>query len=299
MVETPKSDFFDERMAMRSLLQTVVGQIDRAGGTLLRSVLSDEQVHAARKDLKRGRATLRLLRRSLGCAAYRRENRQLRDTARCLSALRDPAVLLGTMQRLRALPDGGIASPALRQIAVMLRQERESVRRRLSLPLRRRAVARLESVKGRLLSIEPVVLETGDLAERLAHAYQKARRAFAAARARPDDERLHEWRKQVKYWTDQLQIVLGACKAGEKLADHLGNDHDLALLAVRIRELNLAVPAVLSEDTGRAIDLLLVKRRTFWQRKAFKLAAALFADSPRAVERRLRKRMRRKTLRRC
>ncbi|HEY5866819.1 MAG TPA: CHAD domain-containing protein [Candidatus Tectomicrobia bacterium] len=47
--------------------------------------LSDTAVHEARKQLKKARADLRLLRKALGPQTYAYENRALRDTARPLS----------------------------------------------------------------------------------------------------------------------------------------------------------------------------------------------------------------------
>src|SRR6185437_16474643 len=72
----------------------------------------DESVHEARKDLKRARATLRLLREALGNSTYKRENAAIRDAARPLSEVRDGRVLLDALRSLvkyygptaRALP---------------------------------------------------------------------------------------------------------------------------------------------------------------------------------------------------
>src|SRR5262245_43326502 len=58
-------------------------------------------IHGARKELKRARALLRLLRNAVGDAAYRRANRTLRDVARSLSQARDAAVLLTAIDALQ------------------------------------------------------------------------------------------------------------------------------------------------------------------------------------------------------
>jgi hypothetical protein len=60
----------------------------------------EKGVHAARKDVKRLRALLRLHRGALRNATYRRENHALRDAARELSALRDAHVLVQTVDAL-------------------------------------------------------------------------------------------------------------------------------------------------------------------------------------------------------
>src|SRR5436853_4554026 len=62
--------------------------------------LSDEDIHRARKELKRARAHLRLLRSAIGKTAYRRENARLRDVARPLREVRDAQALLKTVDDL-------------------------------------------------------------------------------------------------------------------------------------------------------------------------------------------------------
>ena len=51
-----------------------------------------EAVHKARKDMKKLRATLKLVRPALGNKAYRRENGRFRDAGRALSDARDAQV---------------------------------------------------------------------------------------------------------------------------------------------------------------------------------------------------------------
>jgi CHAD domain-containing protein len=59
---------------------------------------TDRSVHAARKEMKRARAALRLMRASLGDAAYRRMNGQVRDAARPLTPIRDASVLIRSLE---------------------------------------------------------------------------------------------------------------------------------------------------------------------------------------------------------
>ena len=59
-----------------------------------------EAVHEARKDLKKLRATLKLVRPALGQQAYGRENARFRDAGRALSDVRDAQVLADTLDAL-------------------------------------------------------------------------------------------------------------------------------------------------------------------------------------------------------
>ena len=58
-------------------------------------------VHEARKDLKKLRSVLRLVRDDLGDAVYRSENVRFRDAGRMLSGARDAQVKLETLAALR------------------------------------------------------------------------------------------------------------------------------------------------------------------------------------------------------
>ena len=60
-------------------------RIKSALQTLVPKKSDDDSIHEARKELKKARATLRLLRDALGKKAYKRENTALRDAARPLS----------------------------------------------------------------------------------------------------------------------------------------------------------------------------------------------------------------------
>src|ERR1700744_220986 len=61
---------------------------------------SDHSVHAARKELKKARATLRLVRDALGTSTYKKENAALRDAARPLGEIRDAQVLRDALKSL-------------------------------------------------------------------------------------------------------------------------------------------------------------------------------------------------------
>src|SRR5262249_11482283 len=67
---------------------------------LVKARVSDEDVHRARRSLKKARAALRLMRPGITDAQYRGLNATLRDAARPLSQVRDSKVLLDTLRGL-------------------------------------------------------------------------------------------------------------------------------------------------------------------------------------------------------
>lgn len=105
-----------------------------------------------------------------------------------------------------------------------------------------------------------------------------------AARSRASED-LHDWRKQVKYLWHQLQILepswpglLGELASqAHKLADHLGDDHDLAVLRQKITS---NADAFETQDRD-ALLAMLDRRRKQLQDKAFKLGARMFEEKPR------------------
>src|SRR5687768_8143387 len=111
--------------AVEHVRKAVILHISRARKALRRPALDDDAVHDARKDLKRARSGLRLL-RPLDEAAFRRENMRLRNAGRRLSAVRDDKVLLERVTALLAKEK----QPARRQLLLALRKDLRNDRRR-------------------------------------------------------------------------------------------------------------------------------------------------------------------------
>ncbi len=243
--------------------------------------LSDKAVHAARKSLKKARAMLRLLRPSMGRAAYHRENAALRDIARPLSELRDARVLLQTLEQLARRSRGGRPS-GIRELQRMLRLEHAAVRASL--------LQGDGALVGQLQALREAHHRAGRwrvgrrgwtvLGAGLRRVYGQGRRTLALARTDPAADRLHEWRKQPKYLWHELQVLepLGpavARRAGlaHRLADALGRDHDLWVLRA-------TVAAKVSARAGRRRLIGLIDQRAERLRaQAFALGHALYADT--------------------
>ena len=265
-------------------------QMTDALRALERRPLSDEDVHSARKSLKKARAMLRLLRPAIGDRAYRRENALLRDTARPLSGVRDAKVLLQTLERLEhRLRAPGSPRPA-EELHRILCRERTDLRRELlrgSKPLigelKALREARRRASRWRVGHKGWSILGAG-----LARVYGQARRALCLAESNPAAGTLHEWRKQTKYLWHQLQVLepLGASVAGlaqraHGIADALGEDHDLWVLRARI-----ATGGPARADRRRLLSLI-DRRSTRLRAQALALGRQLYADPGPAFERRL------------
>ncbi len=239
--------------------------------------LSDRAVHGVRKDLKRARAMLRLMRAGLGEREYHQRNAALRDAARHLSAARDSKVLLDTLSNL---PLHG-AAPDLRS---RLRKEhalaRSSLRAEMSSVKRARKI--LRTVRRELPEASEMRCDWRVLQNGLRRVYARARAALAQARLHPTAENLHELRKQTKYLWHQLQALTPARRretpplvaAAHRLSDVLGAEHDLATLRARTFEVPMrsATRARLLSQIDARSDRMLDQATT--------LASHLYRDPP-------------------
>jgi len=268
---------------VRRILQAWVAG---AGDSLHKKKISDANIHDARKQLKRSRAALRLLRGAIGEIAYRRENAALRDTARPLGRARDSKVLIAALDDLVGRYDPGTRSPRLDKFRRVLRQEQTSARQVITTTLAnqlRKALRDLD-MRSRRWNLKNIKGDDWDIiGAGLQRIYRHGRRLMKVAGSR-DTEDLHDWRKQAKYLWHQLQILEPVwpgplrelASQAHKLADHLGDDHDLAVLRAKVTSHSDAFE-------GKDYDALIAvidRRRKQLQNRAFKLGARIYEEKP-------------------
>jgi hypothetical protein len=101
----------------------------------------------------------------------------------------------------------------------------------------------------------------------------------------------------VKYYFLQLELIqplapkrIGATiKRAHKLTDHLGDDHDLALLHEKIAAHTTQPQDAADTTASDTLIEALRRRRAKLQRKAYRLGDALCADKPKQVAKRMKK----------
>ena len=266
----------------------LLGHIEMAVKALRTREPSDEQIHHARKELKRARADLRLLRHTIEQTAYARENAALRDAARPLSGVRDAAVLKETVETVIKSGRSGARRRLLLTVRGALTQAHREARAELRmLNAVKDSVACLVAAAARMRQWQFEQPHTASLYKGLQRIYKQGRAAFTTACADPTNERLHEWRKQVKYLGQSMEVwkahdatgVKRLVKRADKLADLLGDDHDLAVFAERLEQLDSPHPirpAITRDIAGRRIHL---------RKKALKKGHRFFKAKPRAFVR--------------
>jgi CHAD domain-containing protein len=240
-------------------------------------------VHGARKDLKKLRSLLRLVRADLGKERYRAERNRYRDAGRLLSGQRDAEVELTTLTGLSdRYPDEAPATDGLRRA---LEAERERIASDQAADLEQRLEQAAEAIAAGAAEIDAWELATTDFElfrTGLWRSYDRGRDAFRALDADPSDAAVHEWRKLVKDLWYQLRLLRSVWPAGMKgaigaageLADLLGEHHDLA---VSIEGVSARAPAGAGDDT---LIVLARRRQRELLEQALPLGGRLYAEKP-------------------
>ncbi len=268
------------RIAREGLYLAIASLEGSPGGTPSRvaervAEAPDEQVHDARKALKRLRALVRFVRGAVGESTYRATNAALADAAKGVSDARDSAVMIETFARLA---QGAAEANA---IAQSLRRTRTASQKNEGRD-RERAVAIL---RAEIPKVEAWVFREDGfaaLSDGAIAAYRGARRKLRGAR---DGVALHELRKRTKdvqYQTQLLHDVWPAAmkawgKALDELGDRLGEDHDLFLLQERLAT---------KPEGARFIERAEIRRRELVE-ESLPIAARIFAEKPDAYAARL------------
>ena len=261
------------------------------GVAVLREEKADDPVdavHQARKEVKKSRSLLRLVRPALGDRVYRRENRTLRDAARTVAHVRDADVMVETVDALHERFAGQLPEKSYEKLRGRLAKDAEQSRGQVSGELGGELTEGLRAVERRI-DCWPLDDAGWSVArEGISRAYRRGRRAFAKADAEPTTENLHELRKRVKdLWYQERLLrpawpaVLGAqADEAHSLSDLLGDDHDLAVLAERLRD----EPPT---DEADAVLGLIEQRRDELLGQIRALGRRVYAEKPKPFRRRL------------
>jgi CHAD domain-containing protein len=270
----------------RGIARIARGRIDHAIDELEGRTDSspEEAVHEARKDMKKLRAVVRLVRDEIGDNVYQRENACFRDAGQELSGIRDADVMLATLAKLEEeIPEAAVGD---------LRQALEAHKLRTAAGTGGQAsvqVVEILTTARRRIGRWPLDEDGFEaVAGGIERIYRRGRKDFRNASAEPTTENLHEWRKRVKDLWYHLTILRTAwppvmdalADEAHALSEHVGEDHDLAVLLLWAAE--HGPPASAAAIAG-PVD----RRRAELQAGAFELGARLYADKPGAFVRRL------------
>ena len=247
-----------------------------------------KMVHEARKEIKKARSVLRMIRGRISDADYQKANRNLRKVGQAFSPWRDAEVALKTLNKLREDCRKARATRVLDELGEILQKCHDEILRHV--PAVSKIKKKLRAARQRIKKLDLEGLSRSDLICGSQEIYRRGREALQEAELTHAPENLHEWRKRVKDLWHQLRIlrptrpVVGAEFAREmkKLSDFLGADHDLVMLQEAARKAELGKAHL--ELLARQVDL----RRKKLQGAAFELGHRLFAGKPAVFARRIR-----------
>lgn len=244
----------------------------------------EEAVHEARKDLKKIRSTLRLLRPHLGEARFRKENHRYRDVGRVLSQVRDAHILQETLEKLKKhfaaeVPAASLKAAEKKLAERISHSEAAIFGDKEVLPSLAAALRRGEEAFD---TLDLDALDWKRLRRGLRKVFKGGKRAREKALAENSAQAFHEWRKEVKHLRYPIEILepawpetLGTLAAElRKLSDLLGEDHDLH---------------VLDDFLGSAGGLhsLIVRRQKEIRREATSEGERLYSEKARAFAERI------------
>ncbi|HET8813913.1 MAG TPA: CHAD domain-containing protein [Solirubrobacterales bacterium] len=246
-----------------------------------------DAIHGARKDMKKLRTVLRLLRGHLPKRVREEENGRYRDAGRALSASRDAEVKVGTLESLAEhAPD--LPEKAVEVWRQILARDRDAAAHEDRIE---EAITLIEAGRE---GIAGWSLE-GDswkiIGAGLERVHRGGRRALRATEAEPGEANVHEWRKRVKDLRYALEFIKGAwpgplkatAEEAHALTDLLGEHHDLAVLREDLRQRRLG------EEETQALEAVIDARQRQLVSEALPLGRRLYAERPKALDRRLRR----------
>jgi len=263
-------------------------------GSAAANPADEDAIHDCRKRCKKIRGLIRLVRPALDQATYRAANEAFRDAARELSSLRDAQALLATFDSVVAAPT---EPPRLDDFESV---RAELVRRAGAEPDGDDAWASTFERAGDLLRAGHDLVVDADLhadgwgAVRggLAQTYRRGRDALEVVYDDPTPDNFHELRKRAKYSWYHLRLLGPSApaildplaKQFERLAEGLGDAHDLAVLRVQLDD---DPDSFGGEATVHAALELLDQHREKLEHDGVSLAEQLYAEPPKPFARRL------------
>jgi CHAD domain-containing protein len=221
----------------------------------------------------------------------------LRDAGRALSPARDSTVLVKTFEGLVQRAPGKSTRKRLAGLRAQLRDDASRSHAEVARHGLRESGARLRTALQRLDSWPEPAADWKAVRRSLRDSYRKGRRCARCNARQRDGAILHEWRKRAKYLRSQLQALAPVQHASLKsmtdelhyLSDHLGEEHDLAVLGeLARRDGRHPVDATTNKSLQRLID----KRRRKLRKRALQVGLPLYAEKPAHFEARLRRYLR-------
>jgi Uncharacterized conserved protein len=261
---------------------------------------SDTPVHEVRKNLKKARAALRLVRKEIGRGLFREQDHALRDVGRLTSEIRDAEVRLQTVRQFQDIKHRR-GRGAYVKLEGMLMLELENFMAAFA-EWQTQALPMLERAQDNIDCWPLDQFSCQQLRRAVQRTYKGARKALKSAQASPTPENFHRFRKRAKRLWYELRIVRPINPVVlNNLSDDLrtlgrllGRAHDLSFLGDRLRcedgsgngRMRRAGQPAWEREGHNLLALIEVSQGDL-QRGATELAEHFFAERPRDFGERL------------
>ncbi len=279
----------------QQIRQVILGQVDNTLDLINQKGTGlDEIIHSTRKNIKRIRAVLRMIRFSIENETYKQENLFFRDINRTVSAIRDSKVTLDIFrQYVQQLPEN-INDPVVGEIDEQL----EAHYNKLTDDFNNKGkgeeqlVINLNEARRKLARLDVGSVRNSSLLKGMKLTYEQGRKSLDTAGRNLNDRNLHELRKQVKHSWYQVQLIRHIWdnyfsfldKTFETISDGLGEDHDQAGLKKMIRKFSE------SHDNNEFIENILIlidKKQQSVRKSIWADILMVYAETPEAFARRI------------
>jgi CHAD domain-containing protein len=254
----------------------------------------DEAIHEARKNVKKIRGVLRLMRPELD-EIYGRENPFFRDVGLRLSQFRDAGAMLETFDALREKYRGELGRGRMASIRRGLMARKQQAEKQGGIEKVLTGMATVLRRSAKRVENWPLAADGfGAIAPGLEATFRRGQKALAGARKHPLPENYHEWRKRVKdhwYHVRLLEGVWdGTMPAYERrlkdLETWLGEDHNLVVLQEKV----MAEPGSYGREPEIALFVRLIgKYHKELRGDALALGARIYGRKPRQFSKEMRR----------
>lgn len=275
--------FRKKESVQKGICRLVCKRIERAL-ECLEAKDKPDAVHGVRKEIKKMRSILRLVRVELGPRNYRRETDALREMASHLASARDAYVKLQAFEDLITHFHGQLAKQPFIVTRKALQENcRTEVKQFLEAGAAKTVRGLLQKMARRSADFKIKGRDWPAISPGIKWSYGCGRKAYQVAASDLTPENLHEWRKRVKDLWYHLRLLTpmwpeqvgAAAQTLGQLADYLGDDHDLVLLQEQIGKKNHIPPQEIEALNG-LIDL----RHKELRSAALATGARFYAEKP-------------------
>lgn len=253
---------------------------------------TDVSVHEFRKNMKKSRAVLRLMRHNVKKESYREMNSLFRDLSKRLGRSREAKVHLDTLEEIMSENELPKTAGSLYDY---FQQEYDETLQNLkdNENVLNDTIKKLQQARQKIHKLSMDDDDTSLIYQGIKKVYKRGRKALTVVYEFPGGENFHEWRKRAKYlWYICLlleeiwpEVMNGYITSLDELSDYLGKEHDLFELQNIILErqdLNF-----IPEKDRQIIANVIDKYRTTIQCKARPVGSKLYFEKPKMFAKRI------------